>query len=132
MTSSSQDYIFEPFKVTEVKFRGSEVPRPRSGHRIVCDDVNIYCFGGYNPVLPLNSIQRVDPTWSPHRPLFKELWSYCIATRKWKQHKVVQNMPEELASNAMCMNGRYLMVSSFNFYYNYFERDSLFIIKSYY
>ncbi|XP_014370287.2 kelch domain-containing protein 10 homolog [Papilio machaon] len=110
MTSSSQDYIFEPFKVTEVKFRGSEVPRPRSGHRIVCDDINIYCFGGYNPVLPLNSIQRVDPTWSPQRPLFKELWSYCIATRKWTQHKVVQNMPEELASNAMCMNGRYLMI----------------------
>lgn len=111
MNSSRKDYIFEPFKVTKVKCRGFGRPRPRSGHRIVCDDVNIYCFGGYNPSLPLTNIPRDNPTWSPERPLFKELWSFSIASRKWKQHKVVENMPEELASNAMCMNGRYLMVS---------------------
>lgn len=110
MGSSGKDYIFEPFKVTEVKCRGSESPRPRSGHRIACDDVNVYCFGGYNPSLPLTNIPRDNPTWSPERPLFKELWSFSITSRKWKQHKVVENMPEELASNAMCMNGRYLMI----------------------
>lgn len=110
MTSRRKDYIFEPFKVTEVKCRGFECPRPRSGHRIACDDANIYCFGGYNPSLPLTNIQRDNPTWTPARPLFKELWSFSIASRKWKQHRVIENMPEELASNAMCMNGRYLMV----------------------
>ncbi|KAI8434762.1 hypothetical protein MSG28_003281, partial [Choristoneura fumiferana] len=110
MTSFKKDFVFEPFKVTEVKFRGFECPRPRSGHRIACDDVNIYCFGGYNPVLPRASVQRENPTWTPERPLFKELWSFSIASRKWKEHKVVENMPEELASNAMCMNGRYLMI----------------------
>ncbi|XP_053625859.1 kelch domain-containing protein 10 homolog [Plodia interpunctella] len=102
------DYLFKPFKVTEVKCRGSASPRPRSGHRIACDDVNIYCFGGYNPTLPLD-VPLENPTWTPARPLFKELWSFSIATRKWKQHNIA-NMPEELASNAMCMNGRYLMV----------------------
>ncbi|XP_039747146.1 kelch domain-containing protein 10 homolog [Pararge aegeria] len=110
MTSSSRNYNFEPFKITEVVYRGSASPRPRSGHRIACDDVRIYCFGGYNPFLPINTIQRNNPTWTPAMPLFKELWSFCIATRKWTQHKVLENMPEELASNAMCMNGRYLMI----------------------
>ncbi|CAH1645954.1 unnamed protein product [Spodoptera littoralis] len=111
MTSRRKDYIFEPFKVTEVKYRGFESPRPRSGHRIACDDNNIYCFGGYNPSLPpLPDRLRENPTWTPTRPLFKELWSFSIATRKWKQHIVTENMPEELASNAMCMNGKYLMI----------------------
>ncbi|CAH0406378.1 unnamed protein product [Chilo suppressalis] len=110
MSLSRTDYVFEPFKVTEVKYRGSDWPRPRSGHRIACDDANIYCFGGYNPSLPLSNLQRDNSTWSPARPLFKELWSFSIASRKWKQHKVVENMPEELASNAMCMNGRFLMI----------------------
>lgn len=110
MTSSRRDFVFKPFKVIEVKFRSAECPRPRSGHRIACDDVNIYCFGGYNPSLPRTSVQRENPTWTPERPLFKELWSYSIATRRWTEHEVVENMPEELASNAMCMNGRYLMI----------------------
>lgn len=110
VTPSKTDYVFEPFKITEVKYRSSESPRPRSGHRIVCDDVNIYCFGGYNPTMPLTNIEIENPTWTPARPLFKELWSFSIATRKWKQHKVIENMPEELASNAMCMNGKYLMI----------------------
>lgn len=111
MTSRRKDYIFEPFKVTEVKYRGFDSPRPRSGHRIACDDNNIYCFGGYNPSLPpLPDRLRENPTWTPTRPLFKELWSFSIASRKWKQHIVTENMPEELASNAMCMNGKYLMI----------------------
>ncbi|XP_041977708.1 kelch domain-containing protein 10 homolog [Aricia agestis] len=108
--SSLDDYIFEPFKVIKVKSRGTSLPRARSGHRIVCDDTNIYCFGGYNPSLPLNRRNMSNPTWTPDRPLFKELWSYCIASRKWKEHKVIENMPDELASNAMCMSGRNLMI----------------------
>uniref|UniRef100_A0A1E1VXG3 SOCS box domain-containing protein n=1 Tax=Pectinophora gossypiella TaxID=13191 RepID=A0A1E1VXG3_PECGO len=111
MSSGREDYIFEPFKVTEVRCRGTEIPRPRSGHRISCDDVHIYCFGGYNPNPSLSLVGQVEnPTWTPARPLFRELWSFHIASRQWKQHRVVENMPEELASNAMCMNGRYLMI----------------------
>lgn len=112
MSSQQKDYIFEPFKVTEVKYRDNRCPRPRSGHRIACDDGNIYCFGGYNPSLPLPRFERENATWTPARPLFKELWSFSIARRKWKRHKVTENMPDELASNAMCMNGRYLMVGT--------------------
>ncbi|VVC92686.1 kelch domain-containing protein 10 homolog [Leptidea sinapis] len=108
--SSGREYIFEPFKVNEVKCRGPECPRPRSGHRIACDDTNIYCFGGYNPSLPPSQLQRHNPTWTPARPLFRELWSFNLASKRWKHHKVTENMPEELASIAMCMNGRYLMI----------------------
>ncbi|KAJ2952939.1 hypothetical protein O0L34_g7310 [Tuta absoluta] len=112
MSSQQEDFVFVPYKVTEVEYRGLEVPRPRSGHRISCDDVNIYCFGGYNPTPSLLVLggQADHPTWTPARPLFRELWSFSLTTRKWKQHKVLENMPEELASNAMCMNGRYLMI----------------------
>ncbi|KAG6448387.1 hypothetical protein O3G_MSEX005444 [Manduca sexta] len=110
MRSTKKDFIFEPFKLTEVKCRGIESPRPRSGHRIACDDSHIYCFGGYNPSLPLTNLQRDNPTWSPARPLFKELWSFSLVSRKWKQHRVVENMPDELASNAMYMSGKYLMI----------------------
>lgn len=117
MTSSKKNYLFEPFKITEVKYRGFASPRPRSGHRIACDDVKIYCFGGYNPHLPLNIIQRNNPTWTPGMPLFKELWSFTLATKKWKQHIVTENMPEELASNAMCMSGKYLMVMYYKITY---------------
>lgn len=109
MSTTGAEYVFQPFKVTEVD-QGCKLPRPRSGHRIACDDANIYCFGGYNPSLPLPRFERENATWTPARPLFKELWSYSIARRKWKRHKVIENMPDELASNAMCMNGRYLMV----------------------
>ncbi|CAK1545236.1 unnamed protein product [Leptosia nina] len=107
---SGKDFVFEPFKVTEVEYQGPECPRPRSGHRIACDDTHVYCFGGYNPSLPLSQIQRQNPTWTPARPLFRELWSFNIVSRKWKHHRVTKNMPDELASNAMCMNGRYLMI----------------------
>lgn len=105
-----EEYVFRPFLVTEVKYRGIHCPRPRSGHRIACDDANIYCFGGYNPFLPLSSVERENPTWSPNCPLFKELWSFSLTSREWKPHRVTENMPEELASNAMCMHGRHLMV----------------------
>lgn len=108
--SSVKDFLFEPFRVIEVKFRGSDCPRPRSGHRIACDDGYVYCFGGYNPSLLLNQIERTNPRWSPSRPLFRELWSFNTAKKKWKEHEIIENMPEELASNAMCINGRYLMV----------------------
>ncbi|XP_028162153.1 kelch domain-containing protein 10 homolog [Ostrinia furnacalis] len=112
MSLPRKDYIFEPFKVTVVEYRDRDnrCPRPRSGHRIACDDANIYCFGGYNPSLPLPRFERNNATWTPARPLFKELWSFSIARKKWKRHKVIENMPDELASNAMCMYGRYLMI----------------------
>ncbi|KAL4711694.1 hypothetical protein ACJJTC_003461 [Scirpophaga incertulas] len=110
MSTSQTEYVFEPFKVIEVSYRGINIPRPRSGHRITSDDARIYCFGGYNPSLPLSTVQTDNSTWSAERPLFKELWSFSIASRKWTQHRVLANMPEELASNAMCMNGKYLMI----------------------
>ncbi|XP_013194616.1 kelch domain-containing protein 10 homolog [Amyelois transitella] len=109
MHEYNREYVFKPFKVTEVKFRGRTCPRPRSGHRIVCDDVNVYLFGGYNPSLPFN-VELESPTWSPSSPLFKELWTFSIARKRWRLHNLMENIPDELASNALCMNGKYLLV----------------------
>jgi len=30
-------------------FVGDSIPEPRSGHRVVVDDGNLYSIGGYNP-----------------------------------------------------------------------------------
>lgn len=105
MEGDKKEFIFKPFKVCKVVYKSRTRPRARSGHRIVCDDENIYCFGGYNPALRV----RGDESWSPQRPLFRELWSFSIANRTWTEHSI-ENMPDELASIAMCMYGKNLMV----------------------
>ncbi|GBP14517.1 Kelch domain-containing protein 10 homolog [Eumeta japonica] len=100
-------YVFEPYKAIKVPYLDTQRPRPRSGHRIACDDANIYCFGGYNPGLPIDTASN---TWSPDRPLFRDLWCFNIAERTWKPLRILGDMRDELASCAMCMNGNYLMI----------------------
>ncbi|XP_054278630.1 kelch domain-containing protein 10-like [Macrosteles quadrilineatus] len=86
-------------------------PKPRSGHRIVCDNVNVYSFGGYNPSLSAcdESDLLSDNVWSDSKPLFKELWKYNIATGIWTKMDV-ELIPDILASNAVLLSGNILMV----------------------
>lgn len=92
-----------------------ELPKPRSGHRIVCDEGNMYSFGGYNPCLStadqagLVSANGQGQFWSENIPLFKELWKFNISTRTWKRMHV-QEIPDILASNAAVLSGHVLMV----------------------
>jgi hypothetical protein len=44
-------------------------PEPRSGHRIVADDSNIYSIGGYNP--DFWNVPNEDE--NTYYPLFKEV-----------------------------------------------------------
>lgn len=103
------NYVFQPFKCIEIKCTTKNWPRPRSGHRVACDDVNLYCFGGYNP----NSQSETDQDNVPDTelsPLFREFWSFCFATQKWRLHNLQDSIPEELASNAMLMTGNVIMI----------------------
>ncbi|KAL5015388.1 hypothetical protein ScPMuIL_009658 [Solemya velum] len=77
---------------------------PRSGHRIVVDDSNLYSLGGYNP-----DFWEVEDAEDTYYPLFKELWKFNFATMKWRKLQTSNNMPKELASHAVCRSDRYLM-----------------------
>lgn len=109
-------YTFKPFVFVKCDANISggrcRVPKARSGHRIVCDDKNLYSFGGYNPFTNINHDPelRNDPVWLENRPLFKELWKYNFASKKWKRLLCNGTIPNELASSAMILKGRTMMI----------------------
>lgn len=107
--SSCRVYKFQPFRTQRVSYRFEKIPKPRSGHRIVCDDRNVYSYGGYNPQLNDDPDLMDDFEWNLSKPLFKELWKFNCATSKWKKLSC-ENVPDVLASNAVILSGKILMV----------------------
>ncbi|XP_011691613.1 PREDICTED: kelch domain-containing protein 10 homolog [Wasmannia auropunctata] len=109
--SMSATYTFKPFVFTKHSVNGPERPKARSGHRIACDHRNLYSYGGFNPCISDNDPDmRDDQTWIASKPLFKELWRYNLVTKRWKRLPGQENMPNELASNAVILCGNALMV----------------------
>lgn len=103
-------YKFKPFvfeQLDPVVVNGENTPLPRSGHRIVCNDQNFYCYGGYNPMLEENELN--DGVWSRTRPLFKEVWKFNLHSKRWTKLNV-DNIPHVLASNCMALQGSLLIV----------------------
>jgi hypothetical protein len=50
------------------------MPKPRSGHRAVCDDGQMYVFGGYNPVVSVTDPDLADdPFWKDSNPVFRDV-----------------------------------------------------------
>lgn len=98
----------QSMNISEVK---RDAPKPRSGHRIVCNDTNVFSFGGYNPSLNPSDEEDMarDSIWSESKPLFKELWKYNIATKIWTKLNV-EDIPDILASNAVVLSGQLLIV----------------------
>lgn len=88
------------------------MPRPRSGHRIICDEQhNIYSFGGFNPSKPEASDNTADEDgWDMSRPLFRDLWKFDSVTRSWCKIKTNGTLPEQLASHAGCYFRDHLIV----------------------
>ena len=93
-------YKWKRHKVYKTKYIQSEgeqtrrkrdVPIARSGHRMVFHDGRLYAFGGYNPILP------------EREQLFREMWEYNIATRRWKQIEMQGSVPQNLASHTACI-----------------------------
>ncbi|KAK3103056.1 hypothetical protein FSP39_016129, partial [Pinctada imbricata] len=77
---------------------------PRSGHRVAVDEANLYVLGGYNP-----KFWGVENTDDTYYPLFKELWKFNFATRKWTLLPTDGHMPHELASHSVVRYGRNLL-----------------------
>ena len=103
-------FVFKPFMFMKHEVNSAEKPKPRSGHRIVCDEKNLYSYGGFNPsITPNDPDMRHDPTWNRSRPLFKELWKFNFVHQFWKRIPS-KSMPDELASNAVVLRGDVLVV----------------------
>ncbi|KAE8744378.1 hypothetical protein FOCC_FOCC008982 [Frankliniella occidentalis] len=113
-SKSEKIYEFKPFDFRLCADDDSTVgpfPKPRSGHRIVCDSSNLYSFGGYNPYISDSDEDlKDDPAWQTCKPLFQELWKFNFATCKWRKLPCHSSMPKELASNAVILDGGILLV----------------------
>ncbi|XP_043504490.1 kelch domain-containing protein 10 homolog isoform X1 [Polistes fuscatus] len=104
-------YVFKPFVITRHRSRCLERPKARSGHRIVCDHKNLYSYGGFNPcITDYDRDMRNDSIWLDSKPLFKEIWKFNLATNQWKRLPGRENLPDELASNAVVLKGNALIV----------------------
>uniref|UniRef100_A0A1B6DT48 Attractin/MKLN-like beta-propeller domain-containing protein n=1 Tax=Clastoptera arizonana TaxID=38151 RepID=A0A1B6DT48_9HEMI len=108
-------YSFKPFRMTKLNpttynlvNTNVKIPKPRSGHRIVCDSANLYSFGGYLPLISSYELTS-DDDWLPHRPLFREIWKFNFATLTWSKIPC-KEFPEVLVSNAVTLNGEILMI----------------------
>ncbi|XP_049295093.1 kelch domain-containing protein 10 homolog [Anopheles funestus] len=113
-------YAFRPFEVCDVDYRssitatssrvgsGKRYPKARSGHRIVCSDASLYCYGGFNPN---NSGRDGNNDQREEWFLFHELWKYDMIRKEWTLLLDVNNdLPIELASNAMLLCGETIMI----------------------
>lgn len=106
-------FVFRPFVFVKHEVHSLEKPRPRSGHRVVCDQKNLYSYGGFNPSVNSrvgDSSSSNDQTWSLSRPLFKEIWKFNFAKESWKRLPLHKNMPNELASNAVVLKGDLMVI----------------------
>lgn len=101
-------YKFRPYVFTRVDYdQNHATPKPRSGHRIVCNEGHFYCYGGYNPLLTPDDLN--DAVWNRTCPLFAEVWRFDLRRRKWHQLQV-DNIPHVLASNCLSLQGSLLIV----------------------
>lgn len=112
---STNLYTFKVFRYECIQPNAvCQIPYARSGHRIGADSANLYSFGGYNPVLHPGEDEQnnrgADNLWVESYPLFRELWKFNYASKKWSKFKNCSSMPLELASNAMVLHQNILMV----------------------
>lgn len=74
-----------------------------SGHRISCDNNNLYVFGGYN----------FDEDLDSHN-LYKELLCFNFVSKNWRKNiddlSEDDDFPDELASSSMLRYGKTLVV----------------------
>lgn len=84
-------------KISTIKPRFStEIPAPRSGHRCVADERNLYVFGGYSPH---SSTQ-----------LFRELWRFNFASRAWKLLQTTGVFPSEVCSSCLLLDHGHIII----------------------
>ncbi|XP_031841008.1 scruin like at the midline [Nomia melanderi] len=104
-------YKFKPFVFKKHNANSVERPKARSGHRIVCDEKYLYSFGGFNPCISdSDPDMQNDQVWISSKPLFKEVWKFNLISQQWTRLPGQENMPKELASNAVILTGNFLIV----------------------
>lgn len=101
-------YSFQPHRLEHIDYgwhsddrSSTNCPLPRSGHRIVCNETDLFSFGGFNPA-----------TRTTTHMLFKEFWRFNLLTRKWTLllGPRTKDMPDELVSHSMCMHGDQVII----------------------
>lgn len=85
---------------------GLRKPMARSGHRIVADEANLYCFGGYNP--QLNNLQ--NETFG----LFPNFGSSTSAPENGQKSRVTTLVPLKLLPTRWCYLGKASLNSKFS------------------
>lgn len=104
------------------------VPKKRSGHRAVCNDENLWIWGGYCPVEEMsedewdmedgsmdNSANANDDNdndaQTERSPLFPQLWRFNFATRIWTLLKTTGDVPSKtVASHCALLYGNNTLV----------------------
>lgn len=104
-------YQFKPYRLEQLMpvNMDPDLPKGRSGHRIVSDNSSVYSFGGYNPYVE-NHEAGFNGDGGDTK-LFKELWRFNLAINEWEKLSYYdESLPKELASNAVVMKGHTMIV----------------------
>ncbi|XP_066593743.1 kelch domain-containing protein 10 homolog [Prorops nasuta] len=104
-------YKFRPFVFEKHEPASVKKPKGRSGHRIACDGKYMYSFGGFNPGVSVNDPDMLDnPNWAYSIPLLREMWRMNLVTNRWQRLPNLENIPNEVASNAMILVDNALII----------------------
>lgn len=102
VSEDSSIYKFKPFDFELIKINAfSEIPVPRSGHRVLCGSKYLYLFGGYNPTIPNNSV------------VLSEFWRFNFVTKMWQRRAQNKTLPKEAVSFATARKRQNMFVSVF-------------------
>ena len=79
---------FSPMQWHQIKADDSkDAPKPRSGHRIISYNGQIFSFGGYNP----------DPSIEdPSAHLLQEFWKLNLATNQWENLELKGKLQKDI------------------------------------
>ncbi|KAK7102646.1 kelch domain-containing protein 10-like [Littorina saxatilis] len=81
-------------------------PHPRSGHKVVVDQGNLYALGGYNPDVVDSDLE--DPREIEKR-IFVQMWRFNFFSRRWKELNMTGDFPRCLASHTATLHGHTLL-----------------------
>ncbi|CAF0839649.1 unnamed protein product [Brachionus calyciflorus] len=87
------------------------VPKKRSGHRAVCNNENLWIWGGFCPVRELQGDDDDEEFEVNDSPLFPELWRFNFATRRWCLLETTGDIPDKyVASHSTILHGNSIVV----------------------